>query len=238
MLTKEAKKKAEAIRQEFAPLFGKGEELAKTYQKATAKSSALYRDWFAWSSVGTSGHAAETWGKEKAEQMEQLRHTNPKEWHRLEREARAKYEQAAERSKVAEINAKNWIAYTAEKLRARVSQDLDTFAPRGGLVSLGECLHRNEWAGQPLGVSFSLWCGSLHEVRITQQAGGIGATNWEAQSINEPQPLTVAKLHATKRKIKRLKEQAERIKDESREIVRAAGLLGVVPFIIQIKTSL
>lgn len=238
MLTKEAKKKAEAIRQEFAPLFDKGEKLAKVYQKATAESSAKYRDWFAWSSVGTSGHAADTWGKEKAEEVAQLRHTNPKEWHRLEREARAKYDEAGERAKVAEINAINYMAYTAEKLRARVSQDLDAFKPRGGLAGLGEYLHRDEWAGQSLGVSFSLWCGSLHEVRITQTAGGIGATNWHAQSSEEPQPLTVAKYRATKKKLTELKQEAERIKSESRETVRAAGLSGFVPFIVQIKESL
>lgn len=238
MLTKEAKAKAEAIRQEFAPLFDKGEKLAKVYQKTAAKCSALYRDWFAWSSVGRSGHAADTWGKEKAEQMAQLRHTNPREWGRLEREARARYEEAKERERVAKINATNWIAYTAEKLRARVSKDLDTFAPRGGLAGLGEYLRRDNWAGQPLKIWFSLWCGSLHEVGITQTAGGIGATNWEKQSTNEPQPLTLAKYRATLKKLDKIKEEAERITNESRETVRAAGLAGFVPFIIEIKESL
>lgn len=238
MLTKEAKAKAEAIRQEFAPLFNKGEKLAKVYQKTAAKCSALYRDWFAWSSVGTSGHAADTWGKEKAEQVAQLRHTNPKEWHRLERESRAKYEEAKDRERVANINAINWTAYTAEKLRARVSQDFDTFAPRGGLVSLGEYLRRDNWAGQPLKVWFSLYCGYIHEVGITQTAGGISATNWEKQSTNEPQPLTLAKYRATLKKLEKLGEEAERIAKESRETVRAAGLVGFVPCIIQIKTSL
>ena len=238
MLTNKQKQRAEEIRQELAPLCAECQALAKIYNRHSAAAGRAYRVRFAWESVGNSGHARDVFSAEKVAEMEKMRRENPREWSRNYHEASDKEDKAQELARVSLINLKNYISFIARRACLLVG-DFADWQDHKAAQSLAEFLRFGDPC-DPFAVSFLV------------KSGGYGAkcadcsacclhywgNDYQAQSNEKPQRLTVAKYRATIKKLKQLKAKAEKIQQESRETARAACLWGFVSFIVDIKESL
>lgn len=231
MLTKRTKEQAEQIRQELAPICGDIIKLAKKYTKAGREHGAAYKIKIAWQTVGNSGHALDVYTSEEVANMEEMRRNDPKQWAANYHNAVKEEKEKEKALKVARINLKNMLSFAALVVCSRV--DLDDLKDHEAR-SLAEFLTIGN-AGDPFRVLFSF---NSYNQEIEANSLNVWGKKWEAQGKEKPQPLTVAKYDATIKKLKAIKEKAEKLQDESRAIVRASGLWGFVSFIIQVKESL
>ena len=231
MMTKTQKQKAEEIRQTLAPICADVQKLARIYTKTGAKHGKAWRVFIAWQTVGRSAHALDAYTAEEVAKMEEMRKNDPKEWAKHYHQASEEEQKAEQAHNIARINLKNMLSYAARVLASLV--DLDEWKDHEArhlaqFLTIGE-------PGAPFRVLFSF---NSYAQEIAATCCNEWGKEWEAQGNNRPQLVTVASYNKTVKKLKEIKAKAEKLEKQSRDTVRAAGLYGFIPFIIDVKESL
>lgn len=207
MMTNKQKQRAEEIRQELAPLYKECEKLAKIYNTAGANYDKLYRVRYAWQTVGSSGHARDTFGEEEAQKMEEMRRNNPHEWRAHYEETLKAEREAEEVRRVAYINFKNYLAFIARRFSSMLG-NVKEWQEHKAAQNLADFLQFGDSSS-----AYSLRLIIKNDYLATCAACCLHewAEDYEAQGIDAPHRLTVAKYRATLKKLKALEEKAEEL---------------------------
>lgn len=253
MLNKKNTKQAEQIAEELKPLFIRAYELGAIYdqtreelQKAGAVVSAYYY---------TTRCECERAGLD-FDKIQAMKHdpARVKEWGALYDEALHQESRAEMAHKVAAINFKNYIDYFAALILDYIRPYWREFIQRAGLSTLAEIINKanqtekdhsagavsvsvylkdlgGDWARVVVDVLPGWACG------VSGHCGKYYQTDPEAvwHCAERPPLVDVEQFNKTQAEIKKLIKKAEAIREECEQVARAAGLLGHIEIISEIK---
>ena len=148
MLTKEAKQRAEAIRENVADILGACSLMAKVWEKKGEAYREARALWEVWQYKGESklhdcGALSATTREEETKKAKKAREESPREWAQRVEELSKQTEAARVALYVARVNFINYINYCAESIAELVRPFWRLVALRKGAEDLGQLLTPN-----------------------------------------------------------------------------------------------
>lgn len=252
MLNKETTKKAQEIAQELKPLFFRAYELGKAYdstrekaQKAHAVTNAYYY---------TTRGDCESAGLD-FEELQKMKHDSQRvnEWGALYDKALHNESAANMRHECASINLYNIFNYLAAKIADYMRPIYKELAQRKGADTFAEIINTINPRQDDSAGACSVWIycdqvgeGFAHLVANVSPGWACGVSGRCAKyyqdnprevwhSAEAPALVDIETMKRTTAKIKKLIAKAEALKAETIQTAEAAGLLGFVEIITDIK---